>query len=113
MDPLESRSVLRYFAPADSFVRLLVREAGELEPPRAARLDGARYRRLVIEACCPEFRGDLERRLRERCPADPRAGEELLYRLCVELNPALEIHAVQLGAPRAPSTGGAAARRRD
>jgi ATP-dependent Clp protease ATP-binding subunit ClpA len=113
LDPLESRSVLRYFAPANSFVRLLVREAGELEPPRAARLDGTRYRRLVIEACCPEFRGDLERRLRERCPADPLAGEELLYRLCVELNPALEIHAVQLGAPRTPSPRGAAARRRD
>ena len=113
MDPLQSRSVLRYFAPADSFVRLLVRAPGELEPPRGTQLDGASYRRLVIGACCPEFRGDLERRLRERGPAEATHGEELLYRLCVELNPALEIHAVQLGAPRAGGDGGAGARRRN
>jgi hypothetical protein len=50
----------------------------------------------VIESCCPEFAEDLVGRLGEQCPHDPLAAEDLLYQLCVEVNPHFDIHTVRL-----------------
>jgi ATP-dependent Clp protease ATP-binding subunit ClpA len=97
MDPLRSRTLLRYFMAADTFVRILVHDARESTLRARPGLNRTTYRRLVIETCCPEYHGDLAGRLSEQCPHDPLAAEELLYQLCIEVNPTLDIHTVRLG----------------
>jgi ATP-dependent Clp protease ATP-binding subunit ClpC len=96
MDPVRSRSVFRYFLPADSFVRILLLEAREGALAARPGLNRQVYRRLVIETCCPEYAEDLLERLGEQCPHDPLAAEDLLYQLCVEVNPHFDIHTVRL-----------------
>ncbi len=44
----------------------------------------------------PEFRSDLDDKLGQLFPDDPLMVEDLLYQLCVEVNPALDIHEVRL-----------------
>ncbi len=96
MKPDQTRSVHRYLLPVDAFVRIRVLERGA--PPLRARpgLDRASYRSLVLEACCPEFGADPSAELARRCPEDPQAAEDLLYQLCIEVNPGLDIHTVRL-----------------
>ena len=96
MDAAPSRSLFRYFIPADAFVRILVHgpRSGALRVRPG--LNRVAYRRLVIESCCPDYAGDLSGRLAEQCPHDPLAAEDLLYQLCVEVNPQLDIHSVSL-----------------
>jgi ATP-dependent Clp protease ATP-binding subunit ClpC len=92
----ETRSVYRYFEPADVFVRIHVCDAGALGSRRPARLDRAGYRRLVLGACIPEYGAEIAPRLEELAPDDPLLLEDLLYQLCVEVNPTLDIHTVRL-----------------
>ena len=99
MDTHKSRSVLRYFMPADAFVRILVRDGSDAALRARPGLNRAAYRRVVIEACCPAYRGDPVGRLIEQCPLDPSAAEDLLYQLCIEVNPSLDIHSVRLVEP--------------
>ncbi len=96
MKPDQSRTVHRYLLPVDAFVRIRLLERGS--PPLRARpgLDRASYRRLVLETCCPEFGPDPAAELARRCPEDSLAAEDLLYQLCIEVNPALDIHTVRL-----------------
>ena len=96
MDAVPSRSLYRYFIPADTFVRIVVRDPTCPELRVRPGLSGQAYRRLVILACCPEFGEDLNGRLAEVAPHDPLAAEDLLYHLCVEVNPHLDIHTVRL-----------------
>ena len=72
-------------------------------------LGRAGYRKIVIETCMPEFRNELDDKLGQLFPDDPLMVEDLLYQLCVEVNPALDIHEVRLtvdglGQADAPST---------
>src|SRR5689334_9704916 len=88
--PDQARTVHRYLLPIDAFVRIRQLERGA--PPLRARpgLDRARYRRLVLETCCPELGPDPAAELARRCP------EDALYQLCIEVNPSLDIHTVRL-----------------
>jgi len=95
-DPARERSVFRYFDLADSFVQILLTEGGPLDLPSRPGLNRASYRRLVIETCMPEFREDVAASIETLFPEDPLMVEDLLYRLCVEINPALDIHEVRL-----------------
>jgi ATP-dependent Clp protease ATP-binding subunit ClpC len=112
MDAAPSRSLYRYFLPADAFVRIEVRDPASPDLRVRPGLNRMAYRRLVIRACCPEYREDLAGLLAEMVPHDPLAAEDLLYQLCVEVNPQLDIHTVRLldGAAGAPSTGTARSR---
>jgi ATP-dependent Clp protease ATP-binding subunit ClpC len=92
------RSVYRYFEPADSFVQILTLEGGGLEIEVEPGLNRAQYRRLVVQACMPEWREDFGKKLNAMLPDDPLLAEELLYQLCIEVNPTLDIHTVRLGA---------------
>ena len=96
--PQES-SVHRYFPPADSFVevRQLSAESQVVDAPHG--LDARGYRHFVIRSCMPQFNEELAQELETLFPDDPGAAEELLYELCVEVNPALEIHSVNLRTP--------------
>ncbi len=90
------KSVYRYFDLADSFVQILVPDADALRVVGRPGLDRASYRRLVIETCCPDFRGDIAETLEMLFPEDPLMVEDLLYELCVDVNPGLDIHEVRL-----------------
>ena len=96
MSHLESSTVHRYFELADSFVevKVLQGEALELRAPR--RLDRCAYRRVVIQTCMPEFERDASARLERLFPEDPLMAEDLLYQICIDVNPQLEIHKVRL-----------------
>jgi ATP-dependent Clp protease ATP-binding subunit ClpC len=115
VNPENSRSVYRYFEPADAFVQIQVCEASALriDPAGMSRAD---YRRSVLAACIPEYAGDLSERLLEIAPDDPLLLEDLLYQLCIEVNPALDIHTVRLatdGSARASGEPRAEHARRD
>ena len=47
----------------------------------------------------PQFTDELADELARLFPEDPQGAEELLYDLCVEVNPSLEIHSVRLRTP--------------
>jgi ATP-dependent Clp protease ATP-binding subunit ClpC len=99
--PVKSRSVYRYFEPADTFVQILVCDAGAIELEAQPGLNRAAYRRLVVGTCMPEFKSDLKAHLERLLPDDPLLAEDLLYQLCIEVNPALDIHTVRLrGEPK-------------
>ena len=96
--PFQPRTVHRYFELADSFVE--VRELGgdglELSSPKS--LDRGSYRHLVLSTCLPEFDSDPSDRLQTLFPEDPLLAEDLLYQLCVDVNPQLAIHKVSITA---------------
>lgn len=97
----KSRTVYRYFEPADAFVQILVCDGNSLDVTTTPALNRASYRRLVVMACMPEFRVDVQARLGKLVPEDPLLAEDLLYQLCVEVNPSLDIHTVRLrGEPK-------------
>jgi DNA polymerase III delta prime subunit len=93
-DPL----VIKYFDLIDEFIR--VRSCSEeviAELLDGAAVNKAIYRRRIVEACIP----DLGRtvlpavgRLDEDYDGD--VVEELLYQICIDVNPNLEIHQVSL-----------------
>jgi len=95
-NPSRERSVYRYFDLADSFVQILVTGPDALALPEEHGLNRAGYRRLVLETCLPELRGDVQGSLERLFPEDPLLVEDLLYQLCVEVNPELDIHEVRL-----------------
>jgi ATP-dependent Clp protease ATP-binding subunit ClpA len=107
-NPAPERSVYRYFDLADSFVQILVKDAGGLALPERPGMGRAGYRRMVIEACMPELRGDVEQALTTLFPDDPMMVEDLLYQLCVEINPSLDIHEVRLSVDPESQTRSAA-----
>src|SRR5688572_5906091 len=96
MDAVPARSLYRYFLPADTFVRIRLCDPAAWELRARPGLNGSAYRQLVIRTCCPDFQGDLAAALERVAPQDPPAAEELLYQLCIEVNPHLDIHTVRL-----------------
>ena len=106
-----SPSIHRYFELADSFVeiRVVESEAVELAAPRC--LDRVSYRRFVIQTCMPQFSCEVLDQLEQLFPEDPLLAEDMLYELCVEVNPNLEIHSVRLRELNAPRPEPAAPRR--
>ncbi len=107
MNPVKSRSVHRYFEPADTFVQILVCDAGALDVDIRPGLNRAAYRRMVVQTCMPEFKADMKAHVERLLPDDPLLAEDLLYQLCVEVNPSLDIHTVRLrGEPRREAEAG-------
>jgi len=94
--PTKSRAVWRYFEPADTFVRIVVCDASSIDVDVNEHMNRAAYRRLVVTACVPDYRTELGARLQELCSDDPLLAEDLLYQLCIEVNPSLDIHTVRL-----------------
>ncbi|MFT4649076.1 MAG: ATP-dependent Clp protease ATP-binding subunit ClpC [Glaciecola sp.] len=96
MDSVHQNSVFRYFDLADSFVEIQIADSRSLPVPGKPSLDKAGYRRLVIGTCMPEFREDVPHAIETLFPEDPLLVEDILYQLCIEVNPGLSIHEVRL-----------------
>ena len=96
VDSVRQHSVFRYFDLADSFVEIRIVDARNLSLAGKPGLDKAGYRKLVIEACMPEFRENASGTIETLFPDDPLMVEDILYQLCIEVNPQLSIHEVRL-----------------
>jgi ATP-dependent Clp protease ATP-binding subunit ClpC len=92
----EHSLVLKYFDLLDEFVR--VRVLQDLEFSEV--LDGplrnkSEYRQTVITSCLPDYDTVIADKLRIlEDDYDPLTIEDLLYQLCIDVNPGFEIHQV-------------------
>lgn len=95
--------VLKYFDLLDEFIR--VRVLSDADLGKLAGLDvrnKTEYRQSVIRECLPDSRGPVADRLKAlEDDYDPLTIEDLLYQVCIDVNPNLEIHQVCL-----PASGG-------
>ncbi len=98
MSGQEHHLVLKYFDLLDEFVRVRVLQDGDLQRLDPKRIKNkTEYRRAVIRACLPDFRKEIARRLAKlEEEFDPVTIEDLLYQVCIDVNPGLEIHQVSL-----------------
>jgi len=94
--------VYKYFDLIDGFIRvkvlgqdvsLSVLQKGVGEPPSRRE-----YRRLVVENCVIGVDEEVLPKVHSIYPEDTIAAEDLLYQICVDVNPNLEIHSVALPA---------------
>ncbi len=98
----ETGVVYKYFDLIDGFIRVRVLPddeplrrllAGREQPP-----DRREYRSLVVRSCVVGLEDWVLPRVRQVYPDDVAAAEDLLYQICVDVNPRLEIHTVSLPA---------------
>lgn len=97
----ESSFVIKYFDLIDEFIK--VRCCSEellTELHSAAITNKASYRERVVRACVPTFEKEVlsaVNRMDE--DYDVEIVEELLYQICIDVNPSLEIHQVSIPSP--------------
>lgn len=94
----DSNVVVKYFDLIDEFIK--VRSAADEILAELARTDirnKSSYRRRIVETCVPDFEADIRAALdRLDDDFDAEIVEELLYQICIDVNPCLEIHQVSL-----------------
>jgi len=106
----ESGLVYKYFDLTDGFIRVRILSDEETLSLPSGNADGPpdrrAYRGLVVSACVAGLEENVLPRVREIYPDDTAAAEDLLYQICVDVNPRLEIHTVSLPAAlEAEATG--------
>jgi ATP-dependent Clp protease ATP-binding subunit ClpC len=96
----DSTVVYKYFDLIDGFIR--IRALGEEEIAATLTMSGApnraEYRRRVVEGCVADLEPSVRLASTRASASDPAAVEDLLYQLCIDVNPRLEIHQVSLPA---------------
>ena len=98
MKHTETNTVIKYFDLIDEFVRIrssCEELLGELQ--KLPITNKASYRRRIVEVCVPDLHGEIMPRIGNLDEDyDPEIVEELLYQICIDVNPGLEIHQVSL-----------------
>ncbi len=91
-----STVVFKYFDLVNRFVRIRVLSADEMTCGDAHEKDLNRdaYRKYVVKACIVDRQGVEKQGLHNAGSMD--ALTNLLYQLCIEVNPCLDIHKVAL-----------------
>jgi len=91
-------TVIKYFDLIDEFIRVRCGTEDLLtEFLNHEITNKASYRARVVESCVPDFHREVQNALaRMDEDYDPEVVEELLYQLCIDVNPGLEIHQVSL-----------------
>lgn len=93
--------VIKYFDLIDEFIKVRCCSDELLQELHGAPLNNkAGYRQRVVRSCVPSFDGEVlaaVRRLDEGY--DQEIVEELLYQICIDVNPSLEIHQVSIPQP--------------
>jgi ATP-dependent Clp protease ATP-binding subunit ClpC len=99
----DSNFVIKYFDVIDEFIK--VRSCSEdvlNELLQQGISDKASYRRRIVDVCVPEYQADVIPAVtRMEDDYDLDIVEELLYQICIDVNPNLEIHQVSLPAQAA------------
>ena len=104
---MESGVVLKYFSPMDSFIKIRVFTEEEISRllAQAHISDKKSYYGLILNASLLHYNDQILPKIPTDDPSiDPFAVEETLYKLCIEVNPSLDINKVTIPAPE--STGG-------
>ncbi|MDP6957587.1 MAG: AAA family ATPase [Planctomycetota bacterium] len=104
---MESGVVLKYFPPMDSFIKIRVFTEEEVSKllTQAHISDKRSYYGLILNASLLHYNDQILPKIPRDDPSiDPFAVEETLYKLCIEVNPSLDINKVTIPAPE--STGG-------
>ncbi len=105
----EAGFVIKYFDLIDEFIRVRCCSEELLkELHRGPVTNKASYRNLVVTTCVPSYAAEVlpaVRKLDRECDED--IVEELLYQICIDVNPTLEIH--QVAIPGNAAQGSAAA----
>lgn len=102
----EFNLVLKYCEALDEFVRIRVFSDNETRAilDQATVADRATYQTHVVSSCILEYNKNLGERLEEiRTSGGIPDIEDLLYLLCIDVNPGLEIH--QVAVPLAVEAG--------
>jgi ATP-dependent Clp protease ATP-binding subunit ClpC len=90
--------VIKYFDLIDEFIKVrCCSDEVIAELQRQPITNKASYRHRIVEVCVPDYHGGVLKavaRLDE--DYDPEIVEELLYQVCIDVNPSLEIHQVAL-----------------
>ena len=102
----ESGIVYKYFDLIDGFIR--VRLLGSEESLPGLSKDGdppdrREYRALVVHHCVVGLDENVLPAVRRIYPEDEAAAQDLLYQICIDVNPKLEIHSVALPAGESES----------
>lgn len=94
----ETNFVIKYFDLIDGFVKVRSHTEEILtELQRRPLHNKASYRRRVVEVCVPEFHSRIRPAIADLDEDyDDEIVEELLYQVCIDVNPSLEIHQVSL-----------------
>lgn len=100
--------VLKYFDLLDEFIRVRVLTDADLGLVAGVDVGNkTEYRQAVIRECLPDCTGPVARRLKSlEDDYDPMTIEDLLYQVCIDVNPNLEIHQVCLPAGSGPEKVG-------
>jgi len=90
--------VIKYFDLIDEFIKVRCCSEDLLQELHAAPIvNKSDYRHRVVRACVPTFESEVLAAVRRMDDGyDPEIVEELLYQICIDVNPSLEIHQVSI-----------------
>jgi ATP-dependent Clp protease ATP-binding subunit ClpC len=99
----EASFVIKYFDLIDEFIKVRCCSEDLLsELHSQAITNKASYRQRVVRSCVPTFEGEILAAVGKMDEDyDIEIVEELLYQICIDVNPSLEIHQVSIPSPNA------------
>ncbi len=97
--------VIKYFDLIDEFIKVRCCSEELLQELHSAEVTNkASYRERVVRACVPTFEAEILAAVgRMDEDYDVEIVEELLYQICIDVNPSLEIHQVSIPSPAGQS----------
>jgi len=96
--------VIKYFDLIDEFIKVRCCSDELLQELHATPITNkSHYRQRVVRGCVPTFEHDVLTAVRRMDEGyDLEIVEELLYQICIDVNPSLEIHQVSIPSPNGP-----------
>jgi ATP-dependent Clp protease ATP-binding subunit ClpC len=93
--------VIKYFDLIDEFIKVRCCSDELLQELHGAPISNkSNYRQRVVRACVPTFEVEVLAAVRKMDEGyDLEIVEELLYQICIDVNPSLEIHQVSIPSP--------------
>lgn len=90
--------MIKYFDLIDEFIKVRCCSEDLLQELHAAPITNkSDYRHRVVRSCVPTFESEVLAAVRRMDEGyDPEIVEELLYQICIDVNPSLEIHQVSI-----------------
>ena len=90
--------VIKYFDLIDEFIKVRCCSEELLQELHTAPLTNkSTYRSRIVESCVPTFEADILDTVRRMDEGyDLEIVEELVYQICIDVNPSLEIHQVSI-----------------
>jgi ATP-dependent Clp protease ATP-binding subunit ClpC len=93
--------VIKYFDLIDEFIKVRCCSDELLHELHATPITNkSHYRQRVVRSCVPAFESEVLQAVRRMDDGyDLEIVEELLYQICIDVNPSLEIHQVSIPSP--------------